>query len=169
MAKSEIDEVTQKALEQGGILAKLYFDMQGKAAEDLQPLMADLINNRLLKTPGVIYCFGAIDEPIKMGNEFSTSATITTLFRDLAAMVNVAFLFTPAGVEVLKPERQYILRQGDLQALALNVAQISIEYSNYILSRVLSKEDFEKVKEELGRRQDLGKKILESKKQQPKK
>jgi len=148
MTKSEVEEITQKALEQGGILTKLYFDMQGKAAEDLQPLMADLINNRLLKTPGVLYCFGAIDEPIKIDNEFSTSAIVTTLFKDLAALINVAFMFTPAGVEVLKPEKQYLIRQGDLQSLALNIAQISIDYSNYILSRVLSKEDLEKVQEE---------------------
>lgn len=52
MAKSEVEEVTQKTVARGGILAKLYFDMQSEKPEDLQPLMADLINNRLLKSPG---------------------------------------------------------------------------------------------------------------------
>ena len=117
MSKSEVEEVTQKALAKGGILAKVYVDMQSEKSDDLQPLMADLINNRLLKTPGVLYAFGAIDEPIKLEKTYTTSATLTVLFQDLWSLVYVAFLFTPAGIEILKPDREYILKSGDMQAL----------------------------------------------------
>ena len=64
MAKNELEEVTHKALKSGGLLTKLYFDMQSKEKSELQPIMTDLVNNRLLKSPGVIYCAGSIDEPI---------------------------------------------------------------------------------------------------------
>ena len=113
-----MEEVTHKALAKGGILAKMYFDMQSEKQDDLQPLMADLINNRLLKTPGVLYCFGAIDEPIKTEDTYSTSAIVTVLFKDLWSLVNVAFVVHPGGRRDLKPEREYVLKSGDLQSLA---------------------------------------------------
>lgn len=164
MPKSEVEQETERVVSQGGILAKLYFDMQSEKAEELQPIMADLINNRLLKTPGVAYCFGAIDEPIKLDKEYSTSAAVTVLFKDIFALLSVSFTFAPAGVEIIKPERQYVLKQGDLQALALNLAQVSVDYSNYILGKVLKDEDLERVRKELKSREDLGKRLLDSKK-----
>jgi hypothetical protein len=163
LANNEVEEVTSKALSSGGLLTKIYFDMESAKQEELQPLMVDLINNRLMKAPGVIYCFGAIDEPMKVKDAFSTSATVTVLFKDLWSLVNVMFAFTPAGVEVLKPQKEYFLKMSDLQALLLNVAQISLEYSNYILSRVLKKEDYDKIMEQMSNREALGKKLLDSK------
>jgi len=160
MSKSEVEEVTHKALAKGGVLAKLYFDMQSEKPDDLQPLMADLINNRLLKSPGVVYCFGAIDEPIKTDKTYSTSAIVTVLFKDLWSLVNVSFAFTPAGVEIMKPEKEYVLRSSDLQALALNVASVSLDYSNYILSRALNKEDYDKLMNDMKHREELGKKLM---------
>jgi hypothetical protein len=162
-----MEEVTHKALAKGGLLAKIYFDMQSEKPDDLQPLMADLINNRLLKSPGVIYCFGAIDEPIKTDATYSTSAIVTVLFKDLWSLVNVSFAFTPAGIEILKPEREYVLKSGDLQALALNVASVSLDYSNFILSRALKKEDYDKLKDDMKHREELGKKLIERKGQEP--
>jgi hypothetical protein len=163
MSKSELEEVTHKTVANGGILAKMYFDMQSEKQDDLQPLMADLINNRLLKSPGVVYCFGAIDEPIKTEKTFSTSAIVTVLFKDLWSLVNVSFAFTPAGVEILKPEREYVLKPNDLQSLVLNVAAVSLDYSNFILSRALKKEDYDKVMEDMKRREELGKRLMEKK------
>ncbi len=161
--KREVEEVTQHALEKGGILVKLYFDMESEKQDDLQPLMVDLINNRLLKTQGVVYCVGAIDEPIKLKDTYSTSAQVTALFDGLWPLINVMFTFTPAGVEIMKPNRDYNLKQSDLQSLLLNVAQVSLEYNNYILSRILKKEDYEKIQEQMKNREALGKKLLEKK------
>ncbi|MGC8629249.1 MAG: hypothetical protein ACP5T4_03520 [Candidatus Micrarchaeia archaeon] len=167
MPKSEVEELTEKTIASGGLLAKLYFDMQSEKEEDLQPLMADLINNRLLKTPGVIYCYGSIEPPMKLENEnmFSTSAELTVLFKNLVALLDVAFLFVPAGIEIIKPEKEYKIPVADLQTAALNAAQASINYSQYILSKVLSKEDYEKVEQDLKRREELGKRLLQNKSQ----
>ncbi|MEM4072003.1 MAG: hypothetical protein QW774_02240 [Candidatus Micrarchaeaceae archaeon] len=166
MAKSELEAVTEDAIKKGGILAKLYFDMQSEKEEDLQPLMADLINNRLLKAPGVIYCYGSIDEPIKTENTYSTNAVLNVLFKDVAALINVAFNFVPAGVEIIKPEGEISLKPAELQALALDVAQISVEYTKYILERTLTKEDYAKVMQELKNREELGRKLLDAGKKQ---
>lgn len=165
--KKEVEEVTQRTLDKGGILAQLYFDMESEKQDELQPLMVDLINNRLLKTQGVVYCFGGIDEPIKLKDTYTTSAQLTVLFDGLWPLVNVMFTFTPAGVEILKPTRDYVLKQADLQALLLNVTQVSLEYNNYVLSRVLKKEDYDKIMEQMKSREELGKKLLEKKGQKP--
>lgn len=165
--KREVEEVTQNTLAKGGVLAQLYFDMESEKQEELQPLMVDLINNRLLKTPGVVYCFGGIDEPLKLKDSYSTSATLTVLFSGLWPLINVMFTFTPAGVEIIKPTRDYNLKPADLQSLLLNVAQISLDYNNYILSRVLKKEDYDKIMDQMKQREELGKKLLEKKGQKP--
>lgn len=161
--KREVEEVTHNTLEKGGLLAQIYFDMESEKQEELQPLMVDLINNRLLKMPGVVYCFGGIDEPIKLKDTYSTSATLTVLFAGIWPLINVMFTFTPAGVEILKPTKDYVLKPSDLQSLLLNVAQISLDYSNYILSRVMKKEDYDKITEQMKLREELGKKLLEKK------
>ena len=160
MAKSEMEEVTRKAIENGGILAKAYFDMHSEKADDLQPLMTDLISNRLLKFPGVIYCAGEIDEPLKVEELYATNAVVTILVKDLWTLLNISFNFAPAGIEIIKPEKEYYLKHNDLQAIMINIAQISAQFSEYILGNVLSKDDYEKVKKDIQRREELGKKLM---------
>jgi len=167
MPKKELEEVTEEAIKRGGILARLYFDMHSEKQEDLQPLMADLINNKLLKSAGVIYCYGTIDEPIKVDNLYSTNAVVTTLFKDLAALIGAAFNFVPAGVEIIKPEKELVIKSSELQSIILDITQISISYMQYILSRSLTKEDLEKVQADLKAREELGKKLLSGKSDKP--
>lgn len=161
MAKpNEVEEVTERTVRNGGILTKLYFDMQSEKPDDLQPLMTDLISNNLLKSPGVVYCFGAIDEPIKLEKTYSTNAIVTLLTVDLGALMNIVFNFAPAGVEIIKPDREYLMKTSVLQSILLNLSQVSADYSEYILSKVLGKEELEKVMDDLKRREALGKRLM---------
>ena len=168
MPKSEVEETTDKTISRGGILARMYFDMQSEKPDDLQPLMAELINNRLMKAQGVVYCYGSIDEPIKSGDLYLTNAVMTILLKDIAALINIAFNFTPAGIEILKPTKEYVLKIPELQSLMLDIAQISVNYSKYILERTLSKEDYERIMRDIANREALGRKLLEDKKDQSK-
>jgi hypothetical protein len=161
MAKSEIDEVTAKVLAKGGVLVKFYFDMHSKEESGLQPVMADLINNRLMKTAGMVYCYGSIDEPIKSEDMFSTTAIVTALVDTLENLVQIVFTFAPAAVEVVKPTGDYVVKQSQLQSLLVSMASISMNYSQYILSNTLSKEDLEKVKGDIKSREELGRKIMD--------
>lgn len=163
MAKSEVEELTKKTVQKGGLLVKLYFDMQSENKGDLQPLMTDLLNNNLMKAPGVVYCYGAIEEPIKMENMFSTSATVVMLLKDIGSLIKTVFRYPPAGVEIMKPEAEYNIKMSDLQAVLIDVAQTAVDYSQYIMERVLTKEDFERVKKDLKNREELGKRLLEKK------
>ncbi len=85
---------------------------------------------------------------------------VTTLFKDLGALIGVAFNFIPAGVEIIKPEKELVLKSSELQSIILDIAQISIGYMQYIISRSLTKEDLEKVQADLKAREELGKKLL---------
>ncbi len=161
MAKSELEEVTHKAIRNGGLLVKLYFDMQSQKKDDLQPLMTDLINNQLLKSPGVIYCAGVIDEPIQLEDVYSTNAIVTVLFKDIGALINVVFNFAPIGVEIQKPEGEYTVKISDLNGVLVTLSQISSEYSKYILTKVLGKEELDKVNQSLRMREELGKRLID--------
>lgn len=160
MAKSEVEEVTHKTLQKGGLLVKIYFDMASEKKEDLQPLMVDMINNRLLKTPGVVYAHGAIEDPIKTNDVYTTSSILTVLVNDFKVLVNICFMFSPAGIEILKPDRDYTLKINDMQAILLSLSQIAADYSQYILTKVMSKEDMEKMKRDMANREALGKRLL---------
>ena len=160
MAKNEVDDLTQKTIEKGGLMVKLYFDMHAGADTDLQAVMADLINNRLLKANGVLYCFGSIDEPIKDKDMLTTSAIVTALINSLENTMNVVFTFAPAAIEVIKPEGEYRIRQSELQNTLVSLSSISVNYSEYILKRVMGAGDYERIKGDIKAREDLGKKVM---------
>lgn len=166
MAKSDVEEVTERTIRKGGVLVKLYFDMHSEKQEDLQPVLADLINNKLLKAQGVIYCFGAIDEPIKDKEMYTTSAIVTTLVESMDSLVKVVFSFAPAAIEVMRPS-QYVMQQAQLQDLLLSLSTISMNYSEYILKNTMSREEFEKVKGDIRSREELGKRIMDGLKKNP--
>jgi len=167
MPKSDVEKVTEEKIAKGGLLVKLYFDMRHEDKDKLQPLMVDLINGRLMKEPGVVYCYGAIEEPIKDGNTFVTSGILTVLFENFTPLVDVMFKYAPAGLEILKPRGEMRFKISELQSLLMDISNISINYSQYILERVMKPEDLEGMMKHLKDRESLGKKILDSKKEKP--
>ncbi|MCL5675298.1 MAG: hypothetical protein M1611_01665, partial [Candidatus Marsarchaeota archaeon] len=52
-----------------------------------------------------------------------------------------------------------------LQSILIDLSQTSLEYSSYILSRVMKKEDYEKIKEEIKGREELGKRYMKKEEQ----
>lgn len=163
MAKNDVDKVTEEKIAKGGVLVKLYFDMQDKEKEKLQPFMVELINERLIKEKGVVYAFGAVEEPLERGGVYITSATVTMLFDSFMPLVNVAFNYAPAGIEILKPEGTMTFKMFDLQAMLMDISNISMVYTNHILQKVLDPEEVEKLKSKMDARAEFGKKLLEKK------
>lgn len=162
--KNELELLTEEKIKNGGILAKIYFDIQDKDKERLQPLLTDLINNRLLKERGVVYGAGMINDPIKSDDIFVTSAAVTMLFESLSSIINVAFNYAPAGIEIIKPEREFNISTFDVQRILLDLSNVSITYSKYIMEHVLKPEELELVKKQLKNRAELGKNAIGNKK-----
>jgi hypothetical protein len=160
MARSELDTVTEDSIQKGGVLVKLYFDMQDKEKDRLQPFLVNLINEHLLKEKGVIYCYGSIDEPIEIKGLYSTNAVVTLLAESLIPLIGIAFNYAPAGIEVLRPEKGLLLKANDMQAILIDLSQISINYSKYVLEKVLKPEDLEKINLDMENRTRVGKSIM---------
>ncbi|MCL4389535.1 MAG: hypothetical protein M1528_01795 [Candidatus Marsarchaeota archaeon] len=160
MAKSDMDRVTEEKLAVGGLLVRFYFDIQHEDKERLQPLLVDLINNRLLKEPGVVYSYGTIEEPIKKDKYFITSATVNVLFESIKTLVPIVFKYAPIGIEVLKPQKDIRLNVWDLQSMLMDISQMSTEYSRYILEKVLKPEEIEAIHKEMENRKELGTKLI---------
>lgn len=163
MAKSDVEKVTEEKIAKGGVLAKLYFDMQHNDKEKLQPLLVDLINERLMKEPGVVYCYGSVEEPLEKEGTFITSAIVTVLFDNFKPLVGIAFKYSPAGIEIMKPEGSMTFKTFELQAMLMDLSQISLDYSRYILEKVLKPEDLKNINDQLENRAGIGKKLLEKK------
>ncbi len=163
MAKSDVEKVTEEKIARGGVLVKMYFDMQHKEKDKLQPLLADLINERLMKEQGVVYCYGSIEEPVERESIFITSAIVTLLFDKFQPLVGIAFKYSPAGIEILKPTNSMTFKTFELQSMLMDLSQISLDYSKYILEKVLKPEDVEALKGQLDNRFETGRKLLEKK------
>lgn len=163
MVKSDVDRVTEEKIVKGGVLAKLYFDMQHKESDKLQPLMVELINEHLLKERGVVYCYGAIEEPLEKEGIFITSAAVTMLFESFFPLINIAFNYSPAGIEILRPNKEMTFKVNELQSMLMDVSQISLNYSKYVLEHVLKPEDLENMERQLSNRFELGKRLLDKK------
>ncbi|MCL5440350.1 MAG: hypothetical protein M1448_00490 [Candidatus Marsarchaeota archaeon] len=158
--KNDVDMVTEEKVRKGGVLARLYFDMQDKDKEKLQHIMLSLVNDKLMKEKGVVYCYGTIEEPLEKDGIYITSATVTLLMDNFAPLIGIAFNYAPAGVEVLKPEKEIKLKTNEVQTILMDISQISINYSKYIFERVLKPEDMEAITRDLENRAEIGKKLI---------
>lgn len=94
---------------------------------------------------------------------FITSAIATVLVEKFVTLVNIAFGYSPAGVEILKPDREILFKPMELQSMLLDISQISLNYSRYVLERVLKPEDLTKITTQLENRALIGKRLMEKK------
>lgn len=163
MAKNDVERVTEEKIAKGGVLVKFYFDMQDTDKSKLQPLLLDLINGRLMKEKGVVYCHGSIEEPIENKGVFITSAMVTMLFESFMPLVNIAFNYAPAGIEILRPTGEMSFKIYELQTMLMDMASISMSYSKYIMEKVLTPEEVERLKQQMADRAETGKAHIEKK------
>ncbi|MFI5412416.1 MAG: hypothetical protein ACHQX1_00830 [Candidatus Micrarchaeales archaeon] len=171
MPKNDVEKITEETVAKGGVLVRFYIDMQDKDKTKLQPLMVSLVNDSLMKEPGVVYVYGSIEEPLEKNGLFTTSGTITMLFSNFAPLVSIAFKYAPAGIEILKPEKEIRFKTNELQSILMDLSQISMDYSKFILEKVMKPEELEKIHTSMQQRAELGKKFLDTskKKEEPKK
>jgi hypothetical protein len=162
MAKSDVDKITEEKLAKGGILVKFYFDMQDDNKERIQPLLVDLINERLMKEKGVVYCYGTVEEPIEREGIWMTSAMVNILLDSFMPLINIAFHYSPAGIEILKPTHDISFKPFELQSMLMDISQVSLDYSRYIFEKVLSPEDLEKIKRQMNNRAEVAKKVIKT-------
>lgn len=162
MAKSDVDRLTDEKVAKGGVLVKFYFDMQSPERDKLQPLMVNLINEHLLKEKGVVYCFGSVEEPLERQGVFVTSGIVTVLFESFQPLLSIVLRYAPVGIEVLRPEREVQIKTGEAQSMLMDVSQIAVDYSKFILEK-LKPEEVEAIRKQMDNRAEVGKQFLDKK------
>jgi hypothetical protein len=159
MDAKTVRELMDEATEHGAVLAAFHFDSLGASAEAVRNALVDMLA-RLTKEPGVLHCKGEVEEAVLTHGAYSSCAEAHLLTRDFATLLVLAIRYAPVGVEILRPDA-IKLSIAEAQDILLEAAQTSQEFANYVMSRVMSKEDYEKFAAALKERAERGKEMVE--------
>ena len=159
MAEKAPQQIIDEAIAKGAVLVVFYFDVSCNQKDAAQPILTELIS-RILREQGIISAVGEIDEPIEMDGMWSTSAEVTILAKNISSLAVTALKFGPIGVEVIRPD-PLKLPAGEAQSLLLNVAQVSYEFSQFALEKLMDDKQRADFKKKIAARAEQGKKIME--------
>ncbi len=158
----DVEKLTKETIASGGVLALLYFDIHGKNAEVLQELGAGFVQ-QLLKQDGVIWAIGEVDEPIEQKEICSTSVEVKILTSNFLSLSKICSLYSPISIEILRPN-EIKLTLDNVHQLLLDVSTMAFEYKKFIVERISKAEELEQYRITLQQKIDLGKRILNRKK-----
>lgn len=160
---TDVERLTKDTVKQGGVLAMLYFDIHAKTKEAVQQLGTGFINN-IIQKEGVVFALGEIDEPVggEAGKNWSSSISVKVLTKDFLTLANLCMVHSPFTVEILRPD-EIRLQLSDAHELLSAMAATTADYKRYILTKLSRPEELAELQENLKRRAEMGKKILEGK------
>ncbi|MGV8085239.1 MAG: hypothetical protein ACP5N9_03230 [Candidatus Bilamarchaeum sp.] len=161
----DIEKLTKDTVKNGGVLSILYFDIHAKTKEAVQELGTGFINT-IIHRPGVVYALGEIDEPLggEEGKNWSSSISVKVLTKDFNILSLICMAHSPFTVEILRPE-EIKLSISATQELLANMGATTAEYKKLIVTKLSSKEEIAQMQEDLKKRAEMGKKILDKKKE----
>lgn len=157
----DVDKITNDAINKGGTLCLMYFDLHSKNKDTLISLATGFVDT-IIKTEGVIYALGEIDEPIETDKTFSTSIQVKVLAKDLITLVNLSSLFNPLNVEILRPNH-FELKIESVHDILMSVSANWFSIKKTIAEKTSSEEDLARYKEYLENRIKVGQAILDKK------
>lgn len=160
----DVKKVTENTIKNGGVLAMLYFDLHAATKETAEQLGTGFVNH-LIKTQGVVYALGEIDEPISggEGKNFSTSISVKILTKDFLTLSSICLTHSPFTIEILKPN-EIVLPLNQAHELLGTMSATTAEYKKYIITKIAKPGEIDEFQKQLQVRAELGKKILEKKK-----
>ncbi|MEW6748239.1 MAG: hypothetical protein AB1295_00845 [Candidatus Micrarchaeota archaeon] len=156
----DVEKLTKKTVDDGGVLAMLYFDVHAKS-EDLVKEIATGFVNTLIQKQGVVYALGEIDAPAGggEGKNWSTSISVKILAKDFAVLAGICMAHSPYTVEILRPDEVRLPLSVAHELLSV-MAATTAEYKRYILTKVSTPEEVLQLQENLKKRAEMGKKLL---------
>jgi len=160
---NDVEKLTRKTVEDGGVLAMLYFDIHAKTEELVKELGTGFINE-IIHKPGVVFALGEIEKP-EGGSEtknWSSIIEIKVLTKDFQTLANICMAHSPFTIEILRPD-EINLQLSEAHSLLSLMAAITAEYKRHILTKLAKPGELGKIEETLKRRAEMGKKILSKK------
>jgi hypothetical protein len=161
----DVETLTRKTVENGGVLAMLYFDIHAQSEEAVKDLGTGFINS-VIQKPGVVFALGEIDKPVEGEGEnknWSSSISLKVLTEDFIILANLCMAHSPFSVEILKPD-SIKLELNQAHDLLGNMAATTAEYKRYILMKMAKAGEIASIEETLKKRAEMGKKVLKEKK-----
>jgi hypothetical protein len=160
-----IKALTEKTIEEGGILSILYFDAIGKDKEKIEQLLVDLVA-RLNAEKDVVYCVGDIQRAIELeGGEYSAAAKITILTKNFMALSRICENYGPIGIEILKPH-EITLKSHEAQAVLLNHIQMISNLLREIVEKTMTPEERKRLAKILDAKAERGKELMQKDKEE---
>lgn len=157
----DLNSLIKKTVNDGGVLALLYFDLHGTDKETLVQLGAGLVQ-KILKEEGVVFAKGEIDEPMENEKLFSTSIEMKVLTKDLSSLAGLCSNFCPFSLEVLEPQ-EIRLDTSHMQDLLMYISSSSHDYKKYIIEKLSTPQTRAEYAKNIKNRAEIGKKLLEKK------
>ena len=161
MNKDEFAKLVENTIEEGGLLAMLYFDIHGPDPEGLKGTMAEFIS-KLSGVEGVVYSFGEIQPPLKMEDEelYSTMSEVYVLAKDFPTLSFISLNYSPVSIDIMKPEKDFKMSVTDIEKTLGRLAHFSLTFTSTYLTKVLKPEEREKYLKKLRFREERGKEML---------
>ena len=156
---SKIEQLTNKTVEEGGMLTVLYFDVIGKDKQKVEQLLVDLVT-RLNSEQGVVYCVGDIQRAIELeSKDFSAAAKVTVLTRSFAVLSRICDNYGPIGLEIIKPH-EVKMSVADAQSVILDHVHQTSSLLKEIVEKTMTPEERSKLGRILEARAERGKEII---------
>jgi hypothetical protein len=158
--KGSLEEVTETAVEKGGILATLYFDAHGNTPDEVEGLLVNM-GQKLAQEEGVIYAVSEIERALEMEDKlFSTASKVKVLVDSFKSLTKICGLYGPMGVEILKPD-EIRLSPGEAHEVLFMIAEMSHEFTTTMMMKLMKPEERAALGEKLKHRAEMGKKLME--------
>ncbi len=159
-AEKTPDEIIEETIDNGGVLAILYFDMHGSSPDTIKNIMVDFVS-RLTKEPGVVFAYGEIESPIELDdNMYSTSVEVRALTRDVPTLVRLCLKYVPVGVEVIKPTT-VTLDLAQFHKILTDISSYALEMMQIAIAKGMTDEQKRELARRLKKREEIGKRLLE--------
>jgi hypothetical protein len=163
---SDVEKLTKDTINSGGVLAMLYFDLHARTKELVQELGVGFVNT-LIQKEGVVFALGEIDEPKDGGEGKNWSGTVEVkiLTKDFATLASIAMAHSPYSVEIMRPDEIRLPLSAAHDLLGI-MAATTAEYKKYILLKLSKPEEILQLQENLKKRAEMGKKIMDKDKKE---
>ena len=155
-------EKLNEYIKKGAVLVDAYFDLHARDPEQLKNV-ATGFSAKIVKEEGVLYGISEIEEPLKEGDVYSTYAKVRLLLSSPGALMKLVARYNPVGLEILKPEGNLEIDQGDFIDALLFISKVIFDLKYGYYEKIASPEKKRQLLTLFKNRELLGKKLREGK------
>ncbi len=157
----KFEALKNEVLRHGGFYLHFYFDMHASDSTALQNIMVGFVG-KLTNEEGVRFAVGEVDEPLKRDELYSTTAKVSMLVVDLPTLFTLVMNYAPIAIELEEP-LDVRVTAGELQTSLMNVSAITQDFTRHILTTTLKPEEKIVFQNQMARRAELGKRLIDGK------